>query len=292
MHETVERAPAAVVTGAGRGIGRAVAQALAARGYRLLLADLDGQAAERAAEAAGPGHLSAAADVADGAALRELAGAALAAFGRLDVWINNAGILPAGPLSSQTDPLLARTLATNVGGVLHGCRAALEVMLPRRSGHIVNVSSVCAVKPLAGLAVYSASKAAVAALSESLRRECRGRGVRVSAVLPYLTGTAAGAGLRPRLLRPLSPEDVARAVVATAEGPARARVFVPRRLGWALPWGGLLPDRARDAMDALLGMDRLALDADTGERAGYAAELGSLPPPPPRPGRPGEGGRG
>jgi NAD(P)-dependent dehydrogenase (short-subunit alcohol dehydrogenase family) len=262
----------AVVTGAGRGIGEAIAGGLAQAGYRLMLGDVDVDRARHLAARLGADHVATEVDVSHAAMVEELADTAQARFGRLDVWVNNAGLLPAGRLSDQPAELLARTWNVNLGGVVFGCRAALRHMGPQGSGHIVNVASTCAVKPLAGLTLYSATKSAVVALSEGLRRETRGSGVRISAVLPYMVDTPAAAGLRPRVLRPLHPDQVARAVVATVRHP-RSRVFVPRPLGWVLPWAALLPDRVRDNLDGLLRMDDLAMGADDAARSSYEAEV-------------------
>ncbi|MEU7558686.1 SDR family NAD(P)-dependent oxidoreductase [Streptomyces eurythermus] len=276
----------AVITGAGRGIGRATAQELARRGYRLLLCDVNG-AAVRATASALPGDCVAVTeDVCVPDTADALAGQALAAFGRLDVWVNNAGVIPDGTFGAEPVPLTGLTVQTNLMGVLAGCRAAWPVMREQRKGHIVNVASACGIKPLAGLATYSATKAAVMALSDALRREGRQVGIRVSAVAPYMVRTPAASGLRHRVLRPLRPEDVARAIAGTLQRPG-SRLVVPRRLGAALTLEALLPRWARDLLDDLLGMDTLALCAAPRQRAAYRAELaryGSALPPGARPG--------
>ncbi|GGM16594.1 short-chain dehydrogenase [Streptomyces fumigatiscleroticus] len=254
-------APVAVVTGAGRGIGLAVAARLAADGHHVVLSDLDGTTIRHTARALGNGHTGLAADVTDPLAVARLAEAAVERYGRLDVWINNAGLLLSGPLADFPHDVLLRTVNVNITGVLHGCRAALTPMLPARRGHIVNIASVCAVKHLPGLAVYSATKAGVLALSGALRREVRSAGIHVSALLPYLVDTPAATGLRPRVLRPLPASRVADAVVRVLARP-RAEVSVPGYLGPALKAVALLPAPVRDWIDDRARLEELALDSD------------------------------
>jgi short-subunit dehydrogenase len=154
---------------------------------------------------------------------------------------------------------------------VHGCRAAVDRMRPRGHGHIVNIASVLAVRPPAGFAVYSAAKAGVLALSASLRRELRGDGIHVTAVLPYLLDTAGAAGLRPRLVPPLRPDHVADAVPGALRRPC-PQVFVPRA-GRLLTYAALLPARLQDAADTLFRTDHIALGADTASRAPSETEL-------------------
>lgn len=116
------------------------------------------------------------------------------------MWVNNAALVPVGRLDEQDADLLARTCHVNLAGVVHGCQAAARSMCSHRRGHIVNIASVLAVKPLPGVAVYSATKAGVVALGESLRRELRGHGIHITTVLPYMVNTPAAAGIRPRVL--------------------------------------------------------------------------------------------
>ncbi|OLZ71690.1 hypothetical protein AV521_11595 [Streptomyces sp. IMTB 2501] len=272
----VPAAPVAVVTGAGRGLGRAIADRLAQGGYRLVLGDIDGSAVRETAAALAPHHLAPhhlalEADVTRPDSADALATAAVSRFGRLDVWVNNAGVVPLGPFGELTDDELAYACGVNLTGVMHGCRAALARMRPRHRGHIVNIASLVAVKPLAGLAAYSATKAGVLALSDGLRRELRGRDIHITTVLPYMADTPAAAGLRPRLLPALRPEHVADAVAQVIRHP-RPRVFVPRA-GRLLSWMTLAPQWAQDLADRLLKVDEIALRADSTARSRYDAEL-------------------
>ncbi|MFD0385882.1 SDR family oxidoreductase [Streptomyces stramineus] len=186
----------AVVTGAGRGIGRAIAQELASAGHHLVLCDKDGAPLIEVADTLGPGHRYVTADVTDPETSQRLAADALRHYGRLDVWINNAGILPTGPLRQHPRHLVDHTIAVNLTAVCDGSQAALSIMLEQGSGHLINIASASALKPVAGMATYSATKAGVLALSEALRREARPYGVHVSTVLPCLIATRLASGLQ------------------------------------------------------------------------------------------------
>ncbi|MFJ8148632.1 SDR family NAD(P)-dependent oxidoreductase [Streptomyces sp. NPDC096048] len=258
--------PVVVVTGAARGIGQAIATRLHRDGYRLVLADVDVARLHATRDALSPAHAAVRADVTEAADLDALAETAVQQFGRLDVWINNAGLIPSGLLTEQNGTDLSRAWHTNLGGTVHGCRAALHHMLPARRGQVINIASLCAVKPLAGLALYSATKAAVVTLSEGLRREIRGSGVHITCLLPYMVTTDASHTLRPRLVPALRPDDVARAVTGAIRRP-RPRIYTPPLLGWALTAASRLPHGVRDAVDDVIRMDELALRPDqTGRR--------------------------
>lgn len=263
--------PVAVVTGAARGVGCAIAGRLARDGYRLVLGDVDGHRLHRAAAELGGEPALVEVDIARAEAAEQLAGAAEAHFGRLDVWVNNAGVVPLGRLDTQEAGLLGYACQVNLTGTVHGCRAAALRMRPQGGGHIVNIASVLAVKPLPGFAAYSATKAGVLALSRSLHRELRVDGIHVTAILPYMVHTAAAAGVRPRVLPALRPEQVADAVAGVLRRP-RPQVFVPSAAR-LLSLTALLPQWADDMIDALLGTDAVARDADAAVRGPYETEL-------------------
>ena len=151
----------AVVTGAGRGMGREVAQRLLARDMVVVVTDVDETAVRRTAAELGDKCVPVHHDVRDAVAHRDVAARA-AELGRLEVWVNNAGILRTGTLWEQEDATVAATVEINLLGVIHGTRAALEVMRSHGgTADIVNMASMSAFGPLPGLAVYAASKAAV-----------------------------------------------------------------------------------------------------------------------------------
>lgn len=175
----------AFVTGAGSGLGRGVAQALASAGAEVICADVDEAAARRTAESLG-GHGSAAGlDVRDRAAFHEAVQHAVAAYGAIDALCNVAGIPGSAARVLDLDEAeLDRMISVNLKGVLYGCQAGLAVMGPRGSGSIVNMASSAIDVPTAGLAPYTMTKAAVAALTKVLAVEAGAQGVRVNAVAP------------------------------------------------------------------------------------------------------------
>ncbi|WP_024795409.1 SDR family NAD(P)-dependent oxidoreductase [Tomitella biformata] len=184
----------AVVTGAAQGMGAVFAAGLAARGVHVVAADInEDQMAGTALEINGglgaaalvdePGRVVAArVDVTDTAGLDALAETAIQEFGRLDFWVNNAGIFPFGLIEDITPQQITSVLAINVQGVLFGAQAAAKRMAP--GGAIVNMSSVSATRIRRGRGAYCTSKAAVAHLTESLAVELGDVGIRVNAIAP------------------------------------------------------------------------------------------------------------
>jgi len=162
----------AVVTGAARGLGREICARLADRGLAVVAADIDGQAATGAAEEIGRGARGVALDVRDPAACRAVAAEA-SGTGRLAVWVNNAGVSRSERVWDHPDPDVELVVATNLLGVVHGCRAAIEVMRSSGGGRILNVASMSSHVPAPGLAVYGATKQGVLAFSIALQAELR-----------------------------------------------------------------------------------------------------------------------
>nr|MDP9277398.1 SDR family NAD(P)-dependent oxidoreductase [Actinomycetota bacterium] len=157
--------PTAVVTGAGRGLGRAVAQALAARGLTLHVTDIDPDAAEQVAAELGGGAFYSPLDVRDEKACRKVAGATVDRAGSLDVWVNNAGILVTGLAWEQDEEVRRTMLEINAAGTMNGTVAALEQMLATGSGHVINVISLAGLIAAPGEVNYSASKHAAIAFT-------------------------------------------------------------------------------------------------------------------------------
>lgn len=198
-----------VITGAGGGFGELVARRAAARGARVTLGDVNIEAAETVAkqirEAGGEAQAKQV-DVTNLEAVKDLVAAAVSAFGRIDVMVNNAGVMPLAFFNDHEIAHAAwdRAIDVNIKGVLNGMIAAHDPMIESGSGQIVNVSSIYGNFPVVGAAVYGATKAAVNFLSESFRVEARGK-IKVSVVKPTgvpgtgLTGSvinrAAGIGI-------------------------------------------------------------------------------------------------
>ena len=216
-----------VITGAGRGIGRATAVAFGTHGYTVVLAELVptlGARAERELLKAGARAAFIHTDVADPVSVARTERAVLRRFGRIDCLVNNAGLLRAGPLASLPLRDLDRMLAVNLRGPLLFTRAVLPAMLRQGSGSIINVASQLGKFGAADYVAYCASKFGVVGFTDALAAELRGTGVRVWAVCPGLVDTpmAVRAGVarteRSGLLR---PEAVARVIVALATGRRR-----------------------------------------------------------------------
>ncbi|MER6360911.1 SDR family oxidoreductase [Kitasatospora sp. NPDC001527] len=182
-----------VVTGGGSGIGRATALAFAEEGARVVVCDVDLDAARRTADLAGligPTAYAYRVDVADGAAVDAFAQQIAAEHGVPDVVVNNAGIGHSGSFLETTEKEWQRVLDVNLWGVIHGCRAFGALMAERgEGGHIVNLSSAAAYLPSKALTAYATSKAAVFMLSDCLRAELAGHGIGVSTICPGIVNT-------------------------------------------------------------------------------------------------------
>lgn len=240
----------AVVTGAGRGLGKYIARGLADKGYAVAVADIDGLAAQSVADELGHGAFAMPQDVRDADSHHALAAEANKR-GELVLWINNAGVLRTGSawLNSAADTRLQ--VEVNVLGVMFGCQAAIPVMT-HGGGHIINIASISSIVPAPGVAVYGATKHAVLGFTVSLQGDLdRARlPIRVSALCPDAIDTrmtqdvaheedAALLFSSPRLL---SVEDVAARTMELVDHP-RLVAMIPGtrgRLGRVMqPFPGL-----------------------------------------------------
>ncbi|HKS54506.1 MAG TPA: SDR family oxidoreductase [Steroidobacteraceae bacterium] len=221
----------AIVTGASRGIGAAVAERLARDGFTVVVnyagSQAPAEALVRKIEAAGGRALAAQGDVANPDAVKRMFDAAEAAFGGVDVLVNNAGIMALAPLAQSDDALFDRHIAVNLKGSFNTMREAARRL--RNGGRIINFSSsvVGLLQPTYG--VYAATKAAIEAMTSVLAKEMRGRGITVNAIAPGPTATDLFFdGKSPELVERLTklaplerlgkPEDIA-AAVAFLAGP-------------------------------------------------------------------------
>jgi NAD(P)-dependent dehydrogenase (short-subunit alcohol dehydrogenase family) len=192
-----------VITGAGGGIGAGIARVCAREGARLVLhanrsIDEARALATRLHDAHGTDVIVHAADLREPAAAPALLDAALARFGSVDGWVNNAGVQRSGLALTRADDEWDALLGVNVIALDAACRAALSHMLPRRAGSIVNIGSAAANAPARGQSAYAASKAAVQALGRALAVEVARKGVRVNTVLPGAIDTPMLRGVKDR----------------------------------------------------------------------------------------------
>ena len=172
----------ALVTGAARGIGLAIARRLAGDGLRIGLLDLDRDRVEGAAREVGHGAMALVADVTVGAIVER--------WGRLDVLVNNAGITGRSfPIWELDDADWERVLAVDLTSVFYCCRAAIRTMLRQASGRIVNIASIAGKEGNPTLVPYSSAKAGVIGLTKALAKEVATRGILVNAVAPAVIGT-------------------------------------------------------------------------------------------------------
>jgi NADP-dependent 3-hydroxy acid dehydrogenase YdfG len=221
-----------VITGAGGGFGRALARQTAARRSTVVALDVDGDAAAATAQAVIDGGgvaIGLAVDVTRRDELQSAVGTVVGRFGQVDVMVNNAGVMPLAFFADHAAAADAwdRCIDINIKGVVNGIAAVYDQMIGQGRGHVVNISSVYGNRGTPGSAVYSATKAAVVVLSESLRLEAQGK-IKVTVVRPTgVLGTGLASGV-------VNPDAVIGAVAHQLD---RFRDRVGRAMA-----GGLTPD--------------------------------------------------
>jgi NAD(P)-dependent dehydrogenase (short-subunit alcohol dehydrogenase family) len=247
------------ITGAGRGIGRATALAVARRGARVAVSDIDEATARDTARLirdAGGVAEAWQLDVADGARFAHVTAQIEQCLGALDTLVNNAGSLCPGSFLQVPSDAQAREIAINLSGTVNGMRAVMPGMLARGRGQIVNMASIAGRIPLPHAGMYSATKFAIVGLTEAVRAEYGASGVTFSLVLPGYVDTALIAGARAPRFPPISrPEDVARAVVAVLRRRSHQR-YVPCYLGLFAVVQLLLPTWALHQIGRWTGVSR------------------------------------
>lgn len=268
-----------VITGGARGIGEATAQLLRAQRARVVIGDVDETLGKETADRLGL-EAFIPVDVTDPASFAELLRRTEADVGPLDVLVNNAGIMPVGPLLDEDDRTARRVIDINVHGVITGTKLALASMRERRSGHIVNLASMAGVASVPGLATYNASKFAVVGFTDAVRLEVRPLGIDVSAILPYFVNTELAAGTQgPRWFKKAEPAQVAEVIVETLEEPV-ARAYVPRSTGSLVRALRKLPQGWTERLNTRMGGDRVFLDdVDHRARADYERRARGLESP-------------
>jgi NAD(P)-dependent dehydrogenase (short-subunit alcohol dehydrogenase family) len=267
------RAASVAVTGGAHGIGRAIAERFAGAGARVAIGDVNADAARAVAAAIGGEAIGNHLDVADASSFSAFLDAAEEAHGPLGVVINNAGVDWMGPFHEEPIDVTRRELEINLLGTIIGSRLALQRMLLRGRGHIVNVASGVGRIPLPGSAVYAATKHGIVGLTESLRLEYRASGIGFTLVHPSQVKTGMLDGQpHPRLLPQVSADDVSRAVLDAVRD-ERFEIWIPSNQWLAVKLGNLLPRAAREAMLLAIGVGRIAGDADFEARRGYRERM-------------------
>jgi NADP-dependent 3-hydroxy acid dehydrogenase YdfG len=261
----------AAITGAARGIGKATAQALLRQGMKVAIGDVDLAAAQQTAKELGASAVALALDVTDRRSFTAFLDKAEEQLGPVDVLVNNAGIMQIGRFVDEDDLTARRMVDINIHGVILGTKLALERMVPRDRGHIVNISSQAGKYGSPGGATYSATKHAVVGLTEAVRGELHlmGAHIDVSYVMPFVVNTELGSGLgEARGLKNLQPSDVADAIVEALQT-GTVDVWVPKSAKRTNALGVLLPRTLSEGMARALKADKVLAGADAGARRGY-----------------------
>jgi NAD(P)-dependent dehydrogenase (short-subunit alcohol dehydrogenase family) len=229
----------AVVTGAGRGLGRLVAKGLAAKGFHVVITDINGVAAEQTAAEIGDRATSMQQDVRDPESHRQVAARA-AELGTLSLWVNNAGVLESGLAWEMDETRVRRQIEVNFTGLVWGCHAAIERMKEAGGGHIINIASISSLVPAPGVAVYGATKHAVLGYTYSLKGDLDHAGlpIKVSAVCPDAINTDMvrevegdeESALLFSASKLLTPEKVSEVVLDVVDHP-RLVTITPRHRG-------------------------------------------------------------
>ena len=215
----------ALITGAARGIGFAIASRLAAQGAHVAIVDIDGPGAEAAAKRIGPDAMAVTADVTKTADVERVVRAPVERWGRLDIVVNNAGITGrTAPLWELTDEDWHRVIACDLTSVFLVSRAAVHVMLEAGRGCIINIASIAGKEGNPTLVPYSTAKAGVIGFTKALAKEVATRGILVHAVAPAVIGT--------ELLKQVSKETVDYMVAKIPMG----RVGTPEEVAALVSW--------------------------------------------------------
>ena len=221
----------AIVTGAGQGIGRAIATKLAAEGATIVVTDLNEGTAKETADGLGNGSIGLQLDVTDRDSVNAIVAQVRDRFGRIDVLVNNAGWDKGEPFVDSQPETWDKLIAINLYGVLNTCHAVLPVMTEQGHGHVVNLGSDAGRVGSSGEAVYSAAKGGVIAFTKTIAREVARAGVNCNCVCPGPTDTAlfasmGGPKLREALTKAIpfkrlaQPEDLANTVAFFASDEA------------------------------------------------------------------------
>jgi NAD(P)-dependent dehydrogenase (short-subunit alcohol dehydrogenase family) len=256
------------ITGAARGIGKATAKALVAKGCRVAIGDLELELAEKTATELGGGTVALPLDVTDRSSFEHFLDEAERQLGPIDAVVNNAGIMPVTPFEDESEESIHRQIDINLHGVITGTQLAIRRLRPRGGGYIVNIASQAGKGGVPGIATYSGTKHAVVGLSEAVRTELRGTGIEVLCVMPTVVNTELTSGVGQKWVKPVEASDVANEIVEAMEVP-RFDVFVPRANGVLYKVLAPLPRSWREALGRAMKIDKLMIEVDHSARRAY-----------------------
>lgn len=260
------------ITGGARGIGYATARACRAAGATVVLGDIDLYLAKQAAAELGTRALALPLDVTSTTSFSTFLADATIAFGAVDVLVNNAGVMLTGEFFAESSAIESKMIDINLRGVLNGCKIAGTQFARRGHGHLINIASIAGIVGMPGVVTYCATKFGVVGLSQALREELAGTGVKVSAVCPGIVHTELSAGIKlPTVVESFAsvePEDIAIAVVKVIDSNPAFR-YVPRRLAGLLRATGAVPEGSRRFLNRLLGAEGGYLNVDQATRDAY-----------------------
>lgn len=251
------------ITGAARGIGLATATLLRAAGAHVFIGDIDLPLAQH--EAARLGATAMQLDVTDEGSFAAFIAAAQQHSGHLDVLINNAGIMLTGRYLDQKPAAAERMFEVNTIGPMRGVRLALPDMLERRSGQIINISSLAGIQVAPGIVSYCASKHAVVGFTRGLQREHRHSGVRFTLVMPAFTNTGLTAGADSGRTPTAEPEDIAQGIRNVIIKP-RDEAILPPSAARLIHTFQYFPRVLTDALGRSIGVDDQFLAPDGSPR--------------------------
>lgn len=265
------RGAVVAITGGARGIGLETARAFVEQGAMVCIGDIDAEAAEAAARELGPRAAAWKLDVGERASIEAFVDRIEEHVGPIDVFVNNAGVMPTGPFLQESDAAMRAAFRVNFEGPALAMKVILPRMIRRRRGHVVNVASLAGKFSVPWMASYVGSKHGIVGLTSAVRGELDGTGVTLSAVLPTAVDTRLSSGLSHRGLLARKPRHVARAIVRSVRTRS-PEVVVPRRLRPAVKAYTLLPRRALRAISRALGADRLLDEGARRAREVYERE--------------------
>ncbi|MFY2858847.1 SDR family oxidoreductase [Mycobacterium sp. THU-M104] len=260
-----------VITGGARGIGLATATALHELGAKVAIGDID-EVRVKDAGAALDLDVHGKLDVTDRHSFADFLDRVERQLGPVDVLVNNAGIMPLGRIVDEPDAVTRRILDINVYGVILGSKLAIERMVPRGRGHVINVASLAGETSIPGAATYCASKHAVIGFTDTARLEYRKTGVKFSVVMPTFVNTELIAGTSgAKGIKNAEPADIADAIVELVAAP-KPRVRVTRLAGAIIASQKFLPRALAEGINRALGGEHVFTDAvDVATRQAYEA---------------------